>query len=1150
MNLLTTILQNNPAVKVIASGQGKLVTSYIQDEAFLLAGAFQLSKKTYIVVKSNLYEAQQLYMALKQLMNDDCCYFPYDESVRMEILAQSPEMLAERLNTYETLLQNKPTIVVTHTSALLRHIPNKETYLNFCLNLKIGQRFDMKDLQKRLVEMGYQYIINVDQPFYFSHRGGIIDVFSINYENPIRIEFFDDEIDSIRFFDQATQRTIQTVNDVRIIPATEILYEQNDVKDAIDIINQCYDQCAKRLEDDKKDDLRHYLNIDIENLRNHDTTLSMSKYYSCFKNDTSIVNFVDDVNIILSPYTSLKDNERMLFEEMVTYQHEMFEEGRMVLHLDVLYELEEVLSSKTNIIEIENFKTNPKQIVFNARSIDGVSASTKEDILKYLRSFSHNSKILIVLDSEHLLHKISELCLSHQIKVYDFKKEGFLHQGINLYNETLNVGIEFGDENIVVLTAKELFGIGVTKKHTYVKYKNAKILKNFEDLQIGDYIVHDTHGVGQYMGIKTLEAKGNHKDYLYIAYRGNDVLYIPVDQFKLIRKYTSREGKVPKVNKLGSTEWTKTKQRIKKKTDDIAEQLIQLYAKRMAQPGFAFPEDDEDQLIFENDFGYELTPDQEHAVNEIKHDMQQPRPMDRLLCGDVGFGKTEVALRAAFKAIEAGKQVALLCPTTILSSQHYRTAVERFKQFPVEIAMLNRYVSAKQTKEVLEKVKAGQVDLLIGTHRILSKDVQFKDIGLLIVDEEQRFGVKHKEKIKEYKETIDVLTLTATPIPRTLQMSLMGIRGLSTINTPPKNRYPVQTYVVEKSKGLIKQAIERELARDGQVFYLYNKTEDINLVASEIERTIPGAKVAVGHGQMDKTTLENVMNSFIKKEFNILVCTTIVETGIDIPNANTMLIENADHFGLSQLYQIKGRVGRSNRHAYAYLMYRANKQLSDEATKRLKAIKEFTELGSGYKIAMRDLNIRGAGDILGGEQAGFIDTVGFDMFMRILQESIDEKQGVVNEPEKEIETRQISTDAYIPENYVNSDLEKLRLYQQLHDAKSMDSLESTKAEFIDLYGKLPREMENLVNKREFDILTSQDLFETVMENSEGVEITFTREATNQIDGESLMNLCTQISKKIRISFKFNKVSVKFPKADNNLELMNLFLKQTNRFMKK
>lgn len=1149
MNLLTTILQHNQAVKTLSTGQGKIVTSYLQDEAFLMAGAFQLSKKVYIVVKSNLYEAQQYYSSLKQLLGDDCCYFPYDESVRMEILAQSPEMLAERLNTYEKLLENKPVVVVTHTSAVLRHLPTKETYQKFCLNLSVGQRFDMKDLQKRLVEMGYQYILNVDQPFYFSHRGGIIDVFSNNYEYPIRIEFFDDEIDSLRYFDQATQRTISTINEVKIVPATEILYEADEVQSAIDIINKNYLRCERLLEEDKKDDLRHYLNVDIENLRLHDTTLSMSKYYACFKHDTSLINFVDDVNIVLSPYTSLKDNERMLFEEFTSYQHEMFEEGRMTLYLDLLYELEEVLSSKKNIIEIENFKTQPSQVVFNARSIDGVTASTEEDILKYLRSFSHNSKILIVLDNEHLLHKISELCLSHQLKVYDFKKEGYLHQGLNLLNEALSTGIEFGDENIVLLTAKELFGLGVTKKHTFVKYKNAKVLKNFEDLQVGDYIVHDTHGVGQYMGIKTLEAKGVHKDYLYIAYRGNDVLYIPVDQFKMIRKFTSKEGHIPKVNKLGSTEWAKTKQRIKKKTDDIADKLIELYAKRMAQPGFAFPEDDQDQMIFEEDFGYELTADQEHAVLEIKNDMQQPRPMDRLLCGDVGFGKTEVALRAAFKAIEAGKQVALLCPTTILSSQHFRTATERFKQFPVEIAVMNRYVSPKQQKEILEKVKLGQVDLLIGTHRILSKDVEFKDIGLLIVDEEQRFGVKHKEKIKEYKETIDVLTLTATPIPRTLQMSLMGIRGLSTINTPPKNRYPVQTYVVEKSAGLIKQAIERELARDGQVFYLYNKTEDINRVASELEMKIPGAKVAVGHGQMDKVTLENVMNSFIKKEFNVLVCTTIVETGIDIPNANTMIIEDADRFGLSQLYQIKGRVGRSNRHAYAYLLYRPNKQLNAEAAKRLKAIKEFTELGSGYKIAMRDLNIRGAGDILGGEQAGFIDTVGFDMFMRILQESIDEKQGKTAEPEKEIETRQVSTDAYIPENYVNSDLEKLRLYQQLHEAKTLKSLEETKSEFIDLYGRLPREMENLVAKREFDILTNQDLYETVMENSEGVEITFTRESTNQIDGEKLMMLCTQISKKIRISYKFNKISIKFPKVEDNLAMMNLFLKQTDRFIK-
>lgn len=1148
MKLLTQLIENNEALKVLTTGHGQLVTSYINDEAYLVAAAFWTSKQSYVVVKSNLYEANQFYQALKTFLKDDCCYYPCDESMRMEVLAESPEMLAERLNCYETLLSGQPTVLVTHTNACLRHIPSREVYEKHRLSLKVGMRIEMRDLQEKLVELGYQYILNVDQPFYFSHRGGIIDVYSINYEHPIRIEFFDDEIDSLRFFDEATQRTIESVNEVTIIPATELLYDKDEIEDAVDYLNGLYDKCIDHLDPDRQDDLENYFNIDMENLKHHDTSPSMYKYYAAFKHSSSILKYQEDMICVLSSYSGVKENEKLLTEEMFSYQLEMFNEGRTIRGLDTLWELEGLLASKKKIVEVETFRTNPKQVVFNARSIDPVYSSTEEDVVKRLREFLAYSKVLVVLDNDKLLHKIGNLCDDHRIAWHDYKQEGYLHQGVNLLHESLGMGIDLGDEKVVVLTHRELFGQSAEKKKSFIKYKNAKVLKNFEDLQIGDYIVHDTHGIGQYLGIKTLEVGNNHKDYLYIAYRGNDVLYIPVEQFKLIRKYTSKEGRVPKVNKLGSTEWTKTKQRIKKKTDDIAEKLIEIYAERMARPGFAFGEDGADQIAFEAGFGYELTKDQEMAVQEIKHDMQQPRPMDRLLCGDVGFGKTEVALRAAFKAIESGKQVAFLCPTTILANQHYHTMMERFKAFPVEIAMLNRYVPKKQQKDILEKLAAGQIDILVGTHRILSKDVKFKDIGLLVIDEEQRFGVRHKEKIKEMKQTVDVLTLTATPIPRTLQMSLMGIRGLSTINTPPKNRYPVQTFVVEKSPAMLKQIIERELARDGQVFYLYNKTEDINRVASEIAKTIPNAKVGVGHGKMDKNDLEDVMTSFINKEFNILVCTTIIETGIDIPNANTMIVEDADHFGLSQLYQIKGRVGRSNRHAYAYLLHRANKQMTPEATKRLKAIKEFTELGSGYKIAMRDLNIRGAGDILGGEQAGFIDTVGFDMFMRILQESIDEKTGKVKEEEKEVPTTPISVDAYIPEDYVNSDLEKLRLYQQLHQATDLKQLEATKSEFTDLYGKLPREVSNLVLKREFDILANHDHVESVSENKEEVEIVFTKEASIHVDGNELLMLVTQLSKAIRIAYHFEQVSVKIPKVGNYFEIANLFLRQMDRFI--
>ena len=631
-----------------------------------------------------------------------------------------------------------------------------------------------------------------------------------------------------------------------------------------------------------------------------------------------------------------------------------------------------------------------------------------------------------------------------------------------------------------------------------------------------------------------------------MAYAGDDTLYIPVEQFKMIRKYASADGKVPMIHALGSSKWTKAKQKAKNKIDDIADRLIELYAKRMSSPGFAFSKDNELQIDFENQFGYALTTDQQRSVDEIKLDMEKPQPMDRLLCGDVGFGKTEVALRGAFKAILDHKQVAFLCPTTILSMQHFKTATERFKNFPVEIALLNRFTSSKEKKRILKEVKEGKIDLLIGTHRILSKDVAFNDLGLLVIDEEQRFGVKQKEKIKEYRETIDVLSLSATPIPRTLQMSLMGIRGLSKIDTPPKNRLPVQTYVVEKNNTLIKQVIERELARDGQVFYLYNRTDQIANVAYKISSTVPNAKVAIGHGQMDKNELEDVMLRFMNKEFNVLICTTIIETGIDIPNANTMIVEDADKFGLAQLYQIRGRVGRSERGAYAYLLYKKDKSIQDDALKRLKAIKEFTELGSGYKIAMRDLSIRGSGDILGGKQAGFIDDIGFEMYMKILQDAINVRMHKNEKPEEEVKNLNVSVDGYIPDDYVESDYEKLELYQRLDKAKTMSELNSLKAEFDDYYGNLPEAILTLIEKRKLEILSHYSIIEDIKDSGKQLEIIFSLNAFETISGDKLFLLANQLFTKPAFKSLDNKITIKINKHDQWLNRLNEFIETLSK----
>ena len=767
-------------------------------------------------------------------------------------------------------------------------------------------------------------------------------------------------------------------------------------------------------------------------------------------------------------------------------------------------------------------------------------------VIQQINDYLKNSQILISLENKHQLQLMVELFDRHEMKYTLVGIDEVIYPGINLYVGKLASGLELIEEKVVILTAHELFGEVNVSKTKYFRFKDAKTLRNFQELNVGDYVVHDSYGIGQYLGIKTLDVKGYHKDYLYVAYAGDDTLYIPVEQFKMIRKYASADGKVPMIHALGSSKWTKAKQKAKNKIDDIADRLIELYAKRMSSPGFAFSKDNELQIDFENQFGYALTADQQRSVDEIKLDMEKPQPMDRLLCGDVGFGKTEVALRGAFKAILDHKQVAFLCPTTILSMQHFKTATERFKNFPVEIALLNRFTSSKEKKRILKEVKEGKIDLLIGTHRILSKDVAFNDLGLLVIDEEQRFGVKQKEKIKEYRETIDVLSLSATPIPRTLQMSLMGIRGLSKIDTPPKNRLPVQTYVVEKNNTLIKQVIERELARDGQVFYLYNRTDQIANVAYKISSTVPNAKVAIGHGQMDKNELEDVMLRFMNKEFNVLICTTIIETGIDIPNANTMIVEDADKFGLAQLYQIRGRVGRSERGAYAYLLYKKGKSIQDDALKRLKAIKEFTELGSGYKIAMRDLSIRGSGDILGGKQAGFIDDIGFEMYMKILQDAINVRMHKDEKPEEEVKNLNVSVDGYIPDDYVESDYEKLELYQRLDKAKTMSELNSLKAEFDDYYGNLPEAILTLIEKRKLEILSHYSIIEDIKDSGKQLEIIFSPNAFETISGDKLFLLANQLFTKPAFKSLDNKITIKINKHDQWLNRLNEFIETLSK----
>ena len=681
-------------------------------------------------------------------------------------------------------------------------------------------------------------------------------------------------------------------------------------------------------------------------------------------------------------------------------------------------------------------------------------------------------------------------------------------------------------EDKVVLTSKELFSYQSVRKKYKTRFKYASKIKDLNKLEVGDYVVHAVNGIGIYNGIKTLNHGNLIKDYIEVVYAGNDKLYIPVEKIDLISKYSGNEGVMPKINKLGGSDWNKIKARVKSKIHDIADKLLKLYAEREMREGYAFSKDTELQKQFDASFEYTETKDQLLAIEQIKNDMESRQPMDRLLCGDVGYGKTEVAFRAVFKAIMDSKQVLYLCPTTILSNQQYQNALVRFKDFPVNIGLLNRFTSPKEKKRVLSELENGTIDFVIGTHRLLSNDIKPKDLGLLIIDEEQRFGVTHKEKIKEYKSNVDVLTLTATPIPRTLQMSMIGIRSLSLIETPPVDRYPVQTYVIEENKQIIKDAIYKEMSRNGQVFLLYNHVDSIERKVSEIQNLVPEARIIFAHGRLTKEELEDRMIAFINHEYDILICTTIIETGIDIPNANTLIILDADHFGLSQLYQIRGRVGRSNKIAYAYLMYSPSKMLNEVAIKRLNAIKDFTELGSGFSIATRDLSIRGAGDILGSEQAGFIDTVGIDLYLKMLQDEISRLKGIT--PKEEIiqnEKPLLNVSTHISNNYTDDDQLKISIHKEINTIDSLDKLKEVQLDLEDRFGKLDEDVIIYMYQEWFEKMAKELGIEKVNYTKNSLELVVSEEATTKIDGEKLFVDAFHITPMFRFKMLSNQLII-------------------------
>lgn len=1031
---------------------------------------YEKINKSILIVLNTLYEANSFYQSLSKY-NEEVYLFPMDDFLTSEAIAISPELKITRLETIENILNSKKCIVITNLMGYLRYLPSKETYQKSFIELEENSEINVKELINKLDLIGYERQTVVTKTGEMAIRGFIIDIFPINAKNPVRIELFGDEIDSIRYFDIDTQLTIKNINSISITPNSEFIID-------------------KSIEYDE----RKQKNLD--------------KYIKPY----NIGSYLNDYEIFYINYSNIKIGYKQLVQQIFDYN---VSENTNQKYMHELNEVE-----IKNTIYLENFD-NIIDNVLNTKKYDSHDilpfSKEKDEINMRLNRYLKNKNIVIIcLKDIKQINKIIDYLENNNI-IFTNENE-IINDKINIINKDINKGFEFN--NYVVITETELFN----KKDLNIKYKsNFKYgtkIKNINNLNIGDYVVHVVHGIGRYIGLKTLAKNGLKKDYLTVEYKGGDKLYIPVEKIELISKFSSNEGVQPKINKLGSTEWEKTKLKVRKKLEDIAGKLLELYAKREASVGFAFDKDDENQIAFEKEFSYSETLDQLRVIDEIKRDMERKRPMDRLLCGDVGYGKTEVAFRAMFKAVISGKQVAYLCPTTILSNQHYENALERFKNYPIRIELLNRFVTPSKVKKIKQDLKEGKIDIVIGTHRLLSNDIIFKDLGLLVIDEEQRFGVKHKEKIKELKNNIDVLTLSATPIPRTLQMSLTGIRNLSLIETPPVNRYPIQTYVLEENKNIIRDAIYKELSRKGQVFILFNNIEDMNIKLAEISSLVPDAKIVSAHGRMNKSEIEDVMFKFINKEYDILLCTTIIETGIDIPNVNTLIIIDADRFGLSQLYQIRGRVGRSNKIAYCYLMYNKGKVLSEIATKRLNVIKEFTELGSGFKIAMRDLSIRGAGDILGSEQAGFIDSIGIDLYLKMLEEEINKLKGtqkIKNEPIEEKPLLEVETS--IADDYVQEEELKIEIHKKINTIDSYDKLIKVKNEIEDRFGKIHEKLLIYMYEEWFEKEASSLNITKLKQTNNFIEITFPKNITNVLKGDLLFTEVSAISRMFRFSMR-------------------------------
>ena len=1133
MNFLIKTLEENKKFQELTkqiSKTGPIAISGLVDveKLHVLAGIFNETKRPMVLVTYNEIQARKLYQDLKKLIKQTY-FFPKKEITSYDYVAQSKEIEYKRIDVlnkmYLAKKQKEPIIIVTTIEAVMQKMVAKDTLYQNVIDFEVGKTYLLDEIKEKLVGLGYERSDLIENKGQFSIRGGIVDV-GLSEKIGVRIEFWGDEVDSIRFFQISSQRSTEMLKEITIFPAHELIVQ--DLSEAVKNIQEKYPEEIE----------------DIELIKNGDYISKINKYFNEFyENQASFLDYMSDEYLLLldekskinQRKTNIIEDNNKLIASLVEKEKFVPEAIENISKFEYNFEEKQIIYLEQNdsIKNIQKYYFETREINFYNLQLDLLLA----DIVTYQKN---KKKVVLLAGNEISAKKLCNILKENQINYkHEQEAENIKPGEIIVTIGGFSSGFENYDLNLIVISLQNNFEEPVKrKKKLSSTFKDSEKIV-FADLKPGDIVVHQTHGIGQFIGVNTITADGVTKDYIKIKYRNDDILYVPTNSLDSVRKYIGGgDNSSPRLNKLGGKEWSATTSKVKKNLEAVAKDLIELYAKRQKIKGFSFSPDTPWQKQFEDSFPYTETDDQLRCIQDVKKDMEKPQPMDRLLCGDVGYGKTEVAIRAAFKAVMDQKQVAYLVPTTILANQQYEEFKTRMQEFAINVELLNRFKTKKEQDEIIKKLKLGEVDVIVGTHRLLSEDVNFKDLGLLIIDEEHRFGVKDKEKIKKLRTNIDVLTMTATPIPRTLHMSIVGVRDMSVIYEPPHNRKPVQTYVLEYDQEVITEAITKEIERGGQVFYLFNQVEGIEKKANEISMLVPEAKVGFAHGKMSGRELEEIMESFINHEINVLVCTTILESGIDIPNANTIIVENADRLGLAQLYQIRGRVGRSDKQAYAYITYKRDKLLSEVADKRLKAIKEFTEFGSGFKIAMRDLEIRGAGSMLGEMQHGHMEQVGYDTYCKLLDEVIKEMQGIEVVEEQDVQI-DLAVSSYIPDNFIENSSQKIEIYQNIALCRTEEELQNVIDEVIDRYGRLPKELENLIDIARIKQLARKANILKIAQKENGIVFYFVKE---KIKPEMVNTLITKYPMLVKFSNAVEPyVTLRIKENENIIEKAKEFL---------